>query len=45
MHFLEEVGENQFRRVSKDYNGIQVMTFAADDSFEKSAKGSVHIYL
>ena len=45
MHFLAEVGENQFRRVSKDYDDVQVMTFAADDSFEKSAKGSVHIYL
>jgi len=38
MHFLKEVGENQFRRVSKDYDDVQVMTFAADDSFEKSAK-------
>jgi len=38
MHFLKEVGENQFCRVSKDYDDVQVMTFAADDSFEKSAK-------
>lgn len=42
MKFLREIEENKFVR-NQDFDDVRCMTFAADDSFEKCAKGTAQL--